>query len=145
MNILKRIYRNQNTDVAAILLRLMLGVLFISAGWMKIQHPEFVAGFVQSGYTAFEYHLVAWTELIGGILVIIGLLNKPATVALSIIMAVVVWGGYPDQEYNIFWGNNYEFVIFVSLLALYFMGPGKVSVGHWIRSRRSQAMPAGQS
>lgn len=136
-NIFLRIYRNQNSSAGALILRIVLGVLFITAGWMKVTQIDMIVGFfAQAGYTSFQAHLVAWTELIGGVLVLVGFLNKPATVALSVIMAVVVFGGYPDQDYNIFWGNNYEFMILTGLMALYFVGPGKYSIGHWILSRR---------
>jgi putative oxidoreductase len=139
MNVLKKIYRNQNADLAALILRVVLGVLFLSAAWMKVSNMDMTVGFfAQAGYTSFEAHLVGWTEMIGGILVLIGILNKPATIALSVIMAVVVWGGYPDQQYNIFWGNNYEFMILTMLVSLYFIGEGKWSLARLVESRRTR-------
>src|SRR5258708_2554803 len=106
MNIIKRIYRNRNAGTGALILRILLGILFISSAWMKLSDMDMtVKFFVAGGFTAFQAYLVAWTELIGGALVVIGLLQKPAIIALAVIMTAVVWGT-PGQPYNIFFGHN---------------------------------------
>ena len=118
-NIIKRIYHNRNTSTGSLIIRLLLGVLFISSGWMKITHiTDIVQFFTADGFTAFQAHLVAYTELIAGALLILGLFQKPACVALATIMAVVVWGT-TSQPNSLFFGHDYEFVILVTLIGLY--------------------------
>lgn len=127
-NIIKVIYRNQNTNAASIIMRLLLGILFIVAGWMKLQDMgATVQGFAGMGFAPYHAYLVAWVELLGGVLLVLGLFLKPVCVALGVVMAVIVWGT-PGQSYNTFFGHDYQFVLLVTLVALYFNGAGKYSV-----------------
>lgn len=136
MNFILVLYRNRNVNTGALLLRLLLGILFVSAGWGKVTHIDMVIGFFGGmGFSPFQAYLVGYTELIAGLLVLVGLFQKPATVALAVIMAVVVWG-LPGKPNDIFFGHNYDFVLLGTLISLYFIGSGKYSLSHWIQSRR---------
>lgn len=136
-NIIIKIYRNHNTDAAALLLRLIIGVTFIAAGWIKLSSMDMTIGFFQTmGFSPFEAYLTTWVELIAGILVILGFLQKPATVALAVIMAVTVWG-LPPEPMNFMFGHNYNFTLLVVLVVLYFLGAGKYSIAGLREKRRN--------
>ena len=132
---LKKLYGRYKPSGGALILRLVLGILMVAAGWWKVTHMESVLGFFASGgFTHFEAYLVSWVELIGGILLIIGLWNKPVCVAFAIQMAVIVWGT-PASDSVIYFGHDYGFVLLGCFLALYVMGPGKYSVGYLLSKR----------
>lgn len=125
--VLARVYHNRNIDTGALIIRLAIGIIFVSAAWMKMSDMAATVGFfTQMGFSASQAYLVAWVEMIGGILLILGLFIKPASVALAVIMAVVVWGT-PGNQYDVFFGHNYQFILLVTLIALYFIGAGRFS------------------
>lgn len=82
-------------NFALLLARLIVGGIFIYAGWMKIVDiPAASAGFAASGFpipTFFAY-LVALTELIGGAALVLGLFTKFVSIifVIEMIVAVVV-------------------------------------------------------
>jgi len=119
------LYHHHNPSGGALILRVLLGVIFSYSGWLKLANAGTMVGFFQTlGMSAGMLYFVAWTEIIAGILLILGLLIKPSSVALATIVAVVVFG-LPAQTPGPFWGHEFEFSLLVSLLALYIMGPGK--------------------
>jgi len=76
---------------APVLLRLIAGIIFAVAGWMKWQDMQAVInGFGASGIPAptFFAYLVGTIELIGGIALIAGLWTRVAAKLLGIIMIV---------------------------------------------------------
>jgi len=132
---IKQLYRHHKPSGGVLILRIALGVLFITEGWTKLSG---IAGtehfFAMLGLSSGWVYLVAYTELIGGILILVGLLIKPVCVALAIDMAVVVWG--VPAKGGLYWGHPYEFFLLCVFLALYIMGPGKYSVAHWWLKRK---------
>lgn len=135
-NILVRVYRNRNSDVAALILRVVFAVLFFHAGWEKLGHLQgFVDSFATLGFTSFEAYLVLWVELVGGVFLLFGFLHKPTCVAFAIMMAVAVWS-LPPNANDLFWGHDYQFIILAAMVALYFTGAGRFSAGRLIARRR---------
>ena len=132
---IKQLYRHHKPDGGTLILRIALGMLFISEGWAKLSGIEGTEHFfAMIGLTAhFWVYLVAYTEFIGGILILAGLLIKPVCVALAIDMAVVVWG--VPAHGGAFWGHSFEFFLLLTLLALYISGPGKYSVNRLFKAR----------
>ncbi len=133
----KQLYNHHKPDGGALLLRLVLGYLFLVAGWWKVTHMAMTVGFFATmGFGPFAAHMVGWVELIAGILLILGILTKPTCVALATQMAVIVWGtdATPSVAY---FGHDYNFVLLVTFLALYLIGPGKYSLAQalWKKSK----------
>jgi putative oxidoreductase len=118
--------------VGPLLARLTVGWVFVTAGWGKIHNIDKVVGFFTSlglPAPAFQAHLVAYTEFIGGMLLMAGLATRIASVALGIIMIVALRtalaadiGGVTDLVGII------EFVYLVILAWLAVAGPGKAAV-----------------
>ncbi|MDR3558489.1 MAG: DoxX family protein [Candidatus Pacebacteria bacterium] len=132
----KQLYRHHKPSGGALILRIALGVLFVYEGWTKLSG---ISGtehfFAMLGLAShFWVYLVAYTELVGGILILVGFLTKPVCVALAIDMAVVVWGVPAHGGFD--WGHPYEFFLLLTLLSLYIGGPGKYSLAHlWHRRK----------
>ncbi|NIM18718.1 MAG: DoxX family membrane protein [Candidatus Latescibacteria bacterium] len=79
-----------------LLLRLLLGVVFIYASFHKVQHPEQLAIIVRS-YELLPVSLsnlfalfLAWSELLAGAFLILGMFTKQAASAVAILLAMFV-------------------------------------------------------
>lgn len=95
------------------LMRLAAGVVLAIHGLPKIQDPLKNVGMVESlGFVpgALFSPLLAGTEFIGGILLAIGLLTRPAAVAATIVLLVTVYfhwvvqnQGFAGAEKSVLW------------------------------------------
>ncbi len=131
---IKKLYFHHKPSGGILLIRLVIGLLMLAAGWWKVTHIDMALGFFQEmGFSAFEGYLVSWVELVGGILLILGIFTKPVSVAFAIEMAVIVWGTAASPSI-IYWGHDYNFVLLVIFLGLYLMGPGRYSLSYlWLK------------
>src|SRR5580704_11375892 len=76
-----------------LLVRLTVGVVFIQSGWGKLHSLDKVTDFFTSlkiPAPAFQAHLVATTEFVGGTLVLVGLFARLAAVPLMFTMVVAI-------------------------------------------------------
>jgi putative oxidoreductase len=79
-------------DLGMLLLRLVVGAVFIVQGWTKIQGMEATVGFFASiGVNSFMAHVVAWTELVAGILMFVGLYTRLAAYLITVIMVSAIY------------------------------------------------------
>src|SRR2546429_5989630 len=84
------------TDVALLLLRIMVGIVFMTSGWKHLRDPEGRSKDIgtSKGFTIF----LGAAELAGSLGVIFGVLAQPAAIALILIMLgaiqnkIFVWG-----------------------------------------------------
>lgn len=80
--------------VSEALLRLAAGGFLIVHGWPKIQAPAGMGGMLAAqGLPLAEVLsvLVALTEFLGGILLVLGFLTRPAAAAATVLLLVVAW------------------------------------------------------
>ena len=79
-------------DIALLLTRLIVGGIFINAGWMKVADMATTVGFFgQLGIPAFFAYAVGYLELIGGIMLVLGLWTCLAAGVLAVIMLFAIW------------------------------------------------------
>lgn len=79
--------------LAPLLMRLFLGYFFLETGWGKIHNLDaFTQRFIGWGipHPAFNAALSAYTEFIGGALIIVGLLTRVISIAMIINMLVAI-------------------------------------------------------
>ena len=133
---IRQLYRHHKPSGGALILRLALGAVFICEGWTKLSGMSGTEHFfVMLGLAGSTAYFVAYVELIGGILLVLGLLTKPVCVALAIDMAVAVWG-VPSHG-GAFWGHPFEFFLLLANLSLYIGGPGRYSLAHlWLERNK---------
>jgi len=133
---IKQLYAHHKQSGGILILRLVIGILFVAAGWWKVMHMQMTIGFFsQMGFTVFEAYLVGWLELVGGVFLILGILTKPVCFAFAVQMAVIVWGT-PSTQAVIYFGHDYNFVLLGTFVAMYIMGPGKYSMAHlWLKRK----------
>lgn len=137
------------SDVAALILRLAAGAIFLPHGWSKIAGDGGAAVFaadIASGYhlPVFLGYLAAWSEFAGAILLIAGLFTRLDAFLLACTMFVATFVvQLPDALYEVPPGAIKFFVamkgietplaLFAISLALVFTGAGRVSLDHVLR------------
>ena len=142
--------------VALISLRLILGWDFFESGLEKFNGDNWFAD-IQDQFP-FPFNLVppniswqmaTWFELLGGVALVIGLGTRFFSVSLLVLSVVAIasvhwpqawhtWGelvqGYVFTDKG--FGNfKYPVVLMGMLWTLLWMGPGRLSVDYWLRSR----------
>lgn len=117
---------------ALLVLRLAAGIIFVMHGWDKLTPGGIeIAGFADMltkiGWPVlplFFAWVVALTEFVGGIALILGIFTRPAGVLLSIVM-LVAWG--MAKKFALPAGDA-DFALLSIALALAMVGPGSYSV-----------------
>lgn len=123
----------QYYDLAILILRIAVGVIFIIAGWGKITGIEGTQGFFgnigipAAGLMAW---VVALVEFVGGIMVLIGLYIRVPSILLAIIMVVAIFTVKMGGEFS---GMRIDITLLAMSLALFILGSGKISVEHLIK------------
>ena len=138
-----------SSDVAALILRLTAGAIFLPHGWSKVLGEGGAAAFaadMASGYhipTALGY-LAAYSEFIGAMLLLAGLLTRLDALLLAGTMFVATFiVQLPDALYEVPPGAIKAFVamkgielplaMFALCAAIVLIGPGRVSLDHVLR------------
>lgn len=125
-------HRLHNTNLGILFIRIALGAVFIHAGWFKISDMDVViTGFGSMGIPAWLAYVVAYSEFIGGITVILGVFARYAGVILSIIMFVALTKVHLANGFGLQNGGyEYVLVLLLSSLALVVQGAGSYSLSH---------------
>lgn len=117
-------------DITHLGIRLAVGVIFLVHGIGKASNQEF-GGFLGSlGLPAELVMPVILAESIGGILLIIGVLNRISASILSIIMLGAIF--HVKKAENLTGQGAYELdlILLAANLTIITMGPGRISIAH---------------
>ncbi|MBF4512040.1 DoxX family protein [Plantibacter sp. VKM Ac-2885] len=131
-------------DAGLLLLRLALGVVFIAHGLQKFlvdSIPGVASGFAGLGIPAPEVAavVVAGLEVVGGLLLIVGLGTRIVGALLAVTMAVaMVLVHLPAGFYAADGGFEYVMLLALASLALTLAGPGRLAIDALIRRRRTR-------
>ena len=123
------------SDVALLLLRIMVGIVFITSGWKDLKDPEARSKDIEmsKGFTIF----LGAAEVAGGLGVIFGVLTQLAGIGLILIMLgaiqkkIFVW-------HTGFWGKSgtngwsYDAMLAVMNLVIVTTGGGNLSLMKWL-------------
>ncbi|WP_432797382.1 DoxX family protein [Poriferisphaera sp. WC338] len=130
------------SGLGPLLLRLMVGWVFIYHGTQKL-FGWFDGPGVANATEYFKtlniplpelaVYVAAWGELVGGVLLVLGLFTRPASLALAIIMAVAIYSVHLANGFSM-QNNGYEYqsVLGVVAIAFLFAGPGCISIDRLI-------------
>jgi len=131
-------YLDRLQPLALFLMRLALGAIMVAHSYHKVfgglhHYAQFIASL---GLPAWLGYVSAFTEFLGGLLVLAGFFCRPAAFAICIDLAVAIWKihwhngllGSPDRP-------GYEFPLAAAALAfaLVFFGAGPISLDHILR------------
>jgi putative oxidoreductase len=125
---------SQFTDAALLLLRLMVGIIFITGGWKHLQNPEARSKDIEMS-KPFTIFLGA-AELAGGLGVALGVLAQLASIGLILIMLGAIHKKIFVWETG-FWGKSgtngwsYDTMLIVMNLVILTTGGGKLSLMKW--------------
>jgi len=128
-------------SIFLLVIRLYWGVQLAQSGWGKLHHLEKVTDYFQSinvPMPAATAHIIAFLELVTGILWILGLFARPISAIMTINLIAAYWFGDHDALLSFFSDPDkftaaapFQFLL-VSLIVLLF-GPGWVSLDALIR------------
>ena len=123
------------SDVALLLLRIMIGVVFMASGWSHVQDPERRGHDI--GASKRVYNFLGLAELAGSLGVIFGVLAQLAAIGLILIMVeaiqkkIFVW-------HKGFWGKSgtngwsYDAMLVVMNLVVATTARGDFSLGKYL-------------
>ena len=138
----------KSTDVAALLLRLAAGLIFLPHGWAKVfgegGPAAFAADLPSFGLPAFLGYVAAYAELFGAGLLIVGFLTRLDAFLLACTMAGAIYAvKLPDaraeiqpgaiRTFAIVRGIELELALFAMCAALVLTGAGRVSLDALLR------------
>lgn len=123
-----------NADLAATVLRVSLGVLFLAHGWLKLVvfTPAGAAGYFESlGFPGFLAYLVIAAELAGGVALIAGFMTRWVSLALVPVLLGSIYA--PHWAAGFFFSNEgggWEFPAFwaIALIVQALLGNGAWAV-----------------
>ena len=136
---MKKLFSTQplNTDLAALLLRLIFGGLFVYHGYQKYEAYDTILpmfGDIIGIGSKLSFNLVIFAELGCGFLVLIGFLTRLSVIPILITMAVAYFVAHEKDAFQM---KTLPFVYMLLSLVVFTLGSGKYSVdGLLFRNRR---------
>lgn len=123
----------------ALLARITLGFVFAESGWGKLQHIDKIIGYFESlniPFANIQAPFVAGCELVFGLLVLIGLFTRLASIPLIGIMVVAIMTAKLADiaTFTDLFGIS-EFLYILLFLYLIVYGPGAISIDHYLCKR----------
>jgi len=119
-------------DCGLLLLRIMVGIVFVNSGWNHLKNPEERSKSIgmSKGFTIF----LGAAELAGGLGVTFGVLTQLAAMGLILLMLgailkkIFVWhtGFWGQKTY----GWHYDLILVVMNLVIMFTGGGRYVLLH---------------
>jgi putative oxidoreductase len=128
-------YRVLDADIAALLLRLILGGLFIRYGFNKfIGYDQILPMFgdIIGIGSKLSFNLVIFAELICGSLVALGLLTRLAVIPILITMAVAFFVAHAKDPFD---AKALPFVFLLLTSVVFVLGSGKYSIDRFVFNR----------
>lgn len=116
-----------NIDIALLLVRVGLALVFIAHGWDKLSNMEGTVAFFSSiGLSSVWAYVIAYVELIGGIAMLLGVFTGWAGVLLAATMVGAI--GIVKISKGFIGGYEFDLVLFLSAIAVSLAGPGIYTV-----------------
>ena len=133
-----------NKDFGLLLIRITLALVFIYHGWDKVMNIEGtinffraigLAGFIvpTSDFLNFKGpgatteiifwpYIVAYVELLGGILILLGIRVREVALLFVITMIIAIWKVHMNDGFK---GMEFQLTLLLASLAILFTGAGK--------------------
>lgn len=126
---------NKRSDLALLLLRVGVGIIFIIAGWNKLTGIDGTINFfgnIGIPLPAVMAWVVALVEFLGGIMILLGAYAKIPYLLMAIIMVVALLTTKFGGEFS---AMRLDLMLLLSSVALFLMGSGSYSVDDKIANR----------
>jgi putative oxidoreductase len=147
---LQRRLATQAQPVILLVLRVLFGSALILTGWSKLANLDRIIGFFSSlgiPMASINAPLVAGFELVGGILLVLGLFTRAISVPLVVVLTVALSSAHAEELGALF-SDPGAFIsaapvpYLAVLLALVGFGPGKLSADHLLARRYLEDQPS---
>lgn len=118
----------KNLNLSLLILRIAVGVIFILAGWGKLNGIDGTTGFFENigvPLAGFMAWVVALVEFLGGILVLIGYKIRIPSILLAIVMVVAILMVKMGGEFS---NMRIDIALLAITIALSLLGSGAYSV-----------------
>lgn len=113
-------------NTGLLILRLIIGGIFIYAGYYKLAHmDQVVPMFAGMGFSVFWAWVVALVEFLGGIAFVLGMFTRLSGILFAVIMLVVI---FKVKWVTGFMSWQSDLIILVASLAIVFTGAGKYGI-----------------
>jgi putative oxidoreductase len=125
-------YLNRLQPLSLLILRIVLGIIFMSHGYPKIAHASgnMQAFFIEHGLPGYFVHVSAILETFGGGLLLLGLFTRPAALLLAIEMCVAIWKVHSGHGYLAVHDYEFPLTLAAACLVLASVGAGLISIDH---------------
>ncbi|MBI5126580.1 MAG: DoxX family protein [Candidatus Taylorbacteria bacterium] len=132
-------------NAAVLVLRLVVGLVFLVHGIQKLGGMDQTIGFFQAigiPAAAFFAWVVALVETLGGIALIIGIGTHIASVLLAVVMLVAIFTVKLSKGFS--GGYEFDLVLLASLIGFILNGAGKISLDAKCKCDNCQVTPPAQ-
>ena len=110
-----------------------MGVIFIIHGYGKFGNDGFVSWISSMGIPGELAIIIALAEVIPGILLIIGVLNRISASVISIIMVGAIFYVKGAQSMLLPDGIEFDLILLAVALVIIVAGPGRISLSQVIK------------
>ena len=133
--------------LALLVLRVVLGVIFLYHGYPKLVHPtdamhEF---FVSHGFPGYFLGVSGILECFGALLLFAGLFTRPAALLLAGEMAVAIWKVHSTHGIMVVRDFEFPLALAAGCFALAKIGAGLVSLDHLVFGEGGKGRRASRS
>lgn len=128
-------YRAWNTDVAALLLRLVFGGMFIHYGYQKLSNYDQILpmfGDIIGIGSRLSFNLVIFAEFFCGIFVTLGFLTRLTVIPIFITMTVAFFVAHAKDPFD---AKQIVFVYMLLCLVVFVLGSGRYSIDGLIQKK----------
>lgn len=137
---------NSLQPVGLLVLRIALGVIFLSHGYPKLAHlrggAQMQSFFVEHGLPGYFLYIAGVVETFGGGLLLAGLFTRVAALLLGIEMCVAIWKVHSGHGYLAVHEYEFPLTLAVACFALATIGAGSISLDkplfEWGRGRAAR-------
>ncbi len=139
---------NDNWPIVSFIVRWILGLLFLMAGFWKVfvltpaGHAQqfFVEGFSDSWIPTWLLQLFGYSipflELVAGLLICIGLRTREALIAVGLLLIVTTYGHALQQPLFDIDGHTFTRLALIVFLLLAPAGGDRYSIDQWLLARK---------
>ncbi|OIQ26387.1 DoxX family protein [uncultured Vibrio sp.] len=133
MNILVPLFSGSNNGRLELIFRLAFGFIMAYHGFHKVMNPMGLVPFLEMKSIPFPVlsaYLAAYTEFLGGIALMLGLMTRLASLGLAVCMAVAIvsLGGFSAGLNSLSGGLEYQWTLLSVFTYFVCAGSGKASL-----------------
>jgi len=134
-------YLDRLQPLALLVMRSTLGAIMVAHGYQNVfrhlhDHVHMVASL---GLPAWLGYVSSFTELLGGLLILVGFFTRPAALAVCIDLIVAIWKVHWHNGLIADHGSEFPLAIATIAFALVFFGAGPIAIDHVLRGGGSSS------